>query len=86
MSDLDHLVLFMDKNHPPKILKGQLEYIDKLKTKYEETIEIQKVLMVPNCIQPHILNDIKYPFSLQLLVKCIIRALCRYDHLTLSAE
>lgn len=42
--------------------------------------------MVPTCIQPHVLNDVKYPFSLQLLVKCILRALCRYDHLTLSAE
>eukprot|EP00361_Fabrea_salina_P001476 CAMPEP_0202430446 /NCGR_PEP_ID=MMETSP1345-20130828/3886_1 /ASSEMBLY_ACC=CAM_ASM_000843 /TAXON_ID=342563 /ORGANISM="Fabrea Fabrea salina" /LENGTH=1162 /DNA_ID=CAMNT_0049041933 /DNA_START=84 /DNA_END=3572 /DNA_ORIENTATION=+ len=81
-------IVFLDKNHPPNAIDFTLNEVRKNKP---SQVNLKFVMLTPYCRDPFVLNmdsefQQVYPFSLSMLVQCLLRARDRDLHETLDGD
>ena len=81
-------IVFLDKNHPPNAIDFTLNEVRKNKP---SQVNLKFVMLTPYCRDPFVLNRDSefqqvYPFSLSMLVQCLLRARDRDLHETLEGD
>jgi hypothetical protein len=75
-------IVFLDKNHPPNGIEGLMR---ELTEKCSRSRDIIVIGLVPECSQPFTYGG-SYPFSIHLLIQCLLRIKDRAEHLTLQGS
>jgi len=75
-------IVFLDKNHPPSIIKDTIEFFEK--PKFLNKFDIRTVVIKPSCHETFRTNSHVFPFSLTFFFTCLRRAIGRDNHETLK--
>lgn len=85
-----NMVLFIDKNHPPNAIEKTLSHLRRITPslyKPEIIALIPKLEKIEQwCFNDMEGNDVGYPFSLNMFLKCLGRVQCRKEHETMSGN
>ena len=77
-------VVFLDKNHPPNIIKEAIDFARK--STFTSKFNIKVAVMKPFCIDTFKTKHNFYPFSLSFFLTCLKRSIAREGHETLVGD